>query len=311
MDKLQGLAAFVAVVEAGGFSPAARARGVAPSSLTRLVDALEAELGTTLLNRSTRAVAPTEAGRAYYASATRVLDELAAADAAVAGRDREPAGVLKMTAPVAFGRLHLAPLLPDFLARCPLIELDVSLSDGVVDLGAADLDVALRLGPVGDPALVARRLADDRRVLCAAPGYLDAVGRPTAPAELARHVCLSFAYAPGRQAWRLAPVHGGEAVTVEVRGPLRSDNAEVLREAALAALGIALLPDWLVGADVSAGRLEVVLPGWRAEPARAGRTEPAGIHALYLPNRRGAPKVRAFVAYLAERWSPPPWTAGS
>ena len=314
MDKLAGLHAFVAVVEAGSFSRAARARGLAPSSLTRLIDALEAELGTTLLNRSTRAITPTQAGQAYYEQAARLLEDLAAADAAVAGRDALPAGILRVGAPVAFTRLHLAPLLPEFLARCPAIELDLTLDDAIVDLAAADLDVAVRLGPVGDHRLIARRLAGHRRVLCAAPAYLEASGAPGTPADLVSRACLAFAYRPGRyrRAWRLEPHNGGEAVEVECSGPLRCDNSEVLREAALAGLGITLLAEWLVGTDIAAGRLLEVLPGWRAEPVRPGvlPAEERAIHAVYLPNRRGSPKVRAFVNFVAERWSPrPPWAA--
>lgn len=295
MDRFAALEAFVRVVEAGGFSQAARARGVAPSSLTRQVDGLEQTLGTKLLRRSTRAVIPTEAGRAYYTRASRVLDELQAADAAVAGYDATPHGLLRVSVPVVFGRLYITPLLASFLKACPAVQLEVSFSDVVIDLVVADVDVAIRLGGIGSGDLIARRLAPQRRVLCASPAYLKAHGAPQVPADLTGHSCLLFAYRPGPLRWRFDGPDGLQ--DVEVSGPLRANNSDALREAAIAGLGLILMPDWLVRTDLAEGRLVAVLKLYPPE-----QTDGAGINAVWLPNRRGSPKVRAFVAHLADNF---------
>lgn len=293
MDRFAALEAFVQVVEAGGFSQAARPRGVAPSSLTRQVGALEKSLGTRLLHRTTHSVTTTEAGRAYYEQVVRVLDELHAADAVVAGLDATPHGILRVSAPVVFGRLHIAPLLPGFLVSCPEVSLQMSFTDAVIDLGLTDTDVAIRLGPVGSPDLIARPVAPHRRILCASPAYLAGRGLPDNPAGLAEHECLTFAYRPGPVRWRFDGPDG--PTEVQVSGRLRADNSDVLREAAISGIGLILMPDWLVGADLTAGRLVEILPD-HPPSLPIG----AGIHAVWLPNRRGSPKVRAFVAYLTE-----------
>lgn len=292
MDRFAALEAFVLVVEAGGFSQAARSRGVAPSSLARQVDALEKSLGTRLLHRTTHSVTPTEAGRAYHARAVRLLDELQAADAAVAGLDTTPHGILRVSVPVVFGRLRIVPLLAGFLEACPEVCLEIGFSDVVIDLGATDTDVAIRLGAVGD-GLVARLLLPHRRILCASPAYLAARGTPEDPAALSAHECLVFAYRSGPVTWRFDGPDGPS--DVQVSGRLRADNSDVLRQAALSGFGLILMPDWLVGDDVAAGRLVGVLADHAPRP-----TARTGVHAVWLPNRRASPKVRAFVAYLAE-----------
>lgn len=293
MDRFAAIEAFIRVVEAGSFSQAARSRGVAPSSLTRQVDALEKGLGTRLLHRTTHAVTMTEAGRAYHESGVRLLDELQAADAAVAGLDTAPHGILRVSVPVVFGRMHVVPLLAGFLQSCPQVCLEIGFTDVVIDLGTTDTDVAIRLGAVGSADLVARRIAPHRRVLCASPAYLTARGRPDSPTALAGHECLAFAYRPGPLSWRFDGPDGPSEV--QVSGRFRADSSDALREAALVGLGLILVPDWLVSADLIAGRLVEVLPGHSPRLAAD-----AGIHAVWLTNRRGSPKVRAFVAYLAD-----------
>jgi DNA-binding transcriptional LysR family regulator len=301
MDRFAAMEAFVRVVEAGGFSQAARARGLATSSLTRQVDLLERMLGTKLLNRSTRRTTPTEAGQCYYDRAVGILDELEAADASIAGRDAAPQGLLRVSAPVAFSRLHVAPALPEFLSACPAIEIEMSLTDVVIDLAAEDIDLAIRIGPLGSTNVIARRLAPHRRILCASPTYLAARGAPGTPAELTTHSCLRFTYHSARRTWRFRSTGG--TTEVQVDGPLRADNAEILQEAARAGLGIVLMPSWLVGEDIRVGRLVEVLPAYRASLG----SDEAGIHAIWLPNRRGSPKVRALVDYLAKRFGPTPY----
>ncbi|MFD2783417.1 substrate binding domain-containing protein [Novosphingobium pokkalii] len=220
-------------------------------------------------------------------------------------------GLLRLSLPVTFARLHVTPWLPAFLAAHPDITLDVVVTDTMLDLAAQRIDVAVRLGALDSSSLLARRLAPQRRVVCASPAYLAARGTPQVPQDLASHACLTFAFADGERRWRLS--RDGQHEWVRVAGPLRTNHADTIREMALAGAGLALLPTWLVGEDVAQGRLCPVLDGWQADVARPGASPPgdAGIHALYLPDRRGMGKVRLLVDFLAERFgSPPYWDRG-
>lgn len=290
MDQLAAIRAFLAVTEEGGFAPAARRLGVATSSLTRQVDGLEAHLGTQLLNRSTRRVTLTPGGEHYRQDAATILDALTQADRAVAEAGGRPSGRLRVSVPVAFARLHLAPALHVFLAEHPEVQLELLASDTVINLVEDRIDLAIRLGPPGEGSLIARRLAPHRRILCAAPDYLTRRGRPAHPDDLADHACLTFTQATDHVVWHFRGP-GGEAADVAVEGPLRATNSELLLAAGLRGAGVLLMPDWLVGGAVRDGRLEALLPGWHP---------PEGaIHAVYLPNRRGSAKVAAFVAHLS------------
>jgi DNA-binding transcriptional LysR family regulator len=215
--------------------------------------------------------------------------------------------VLKVSLPVTFGRLHVTPHLPAFAAAHPDIALDVSVSDAVEDLAAQRIDVAVRLGVLDSSSLIARRLAPQRRVVCASPAYLAAQGTPDEPAALERHACLAFAFADGERRWRLS--RDGQHHWVRVAGPLRTNHADTIRAAALAGMGLALLPTWLVGAEIAAGQLVPVLGGWQADIARPGALPlgEVGIHAVTLPDRRGMAKVRLFVDFLAARFGTPPY----
>ncbi len=294
MDRFAELKAFCLVAASGGFSPAARQLGVATSSVTRLVDALEARLGAVLLNRSTRSVTLTDTGRSYYAEARRVLEQLDAADDAVAGQGGDVKGVLRVAAPVSFATLHIAPILPELRARYPRLALDLRLSDEAARLVDESIDVAIRIGRIDpDSTLVARRLGSHRRLLCASPAYLASRGTPILPADLAHHDCLQLA---DRQLWRMRRLEGeGEDEEFTIDAVLQANSAELLRQAALAGLGVAMLAHWLVRDDVAAGRLVPVLPAWEANPGPMD----VALHALYQPNRRGSHKIRAFVDLLA------------
>lgn len=294
MDRFAELKAFCLVVASGGFSPAARQMGVATSSVTRLVDALEARLGAVLLNRSTRSVTLTDTGRSYYEEARRVLEQLDAADDAVAGQGGDVKGVLRVAAPVSFATLHIAPILPELRARYPRLALDLRLSDEAARLVDESIDVAIRIGRIDpDSTLVARRLGSHRRLLCASPAYLASRGTPILPADLAHHDCLQLAE---RRLWRMRRLEGeGEDEEITIDAVLQANSAELLRQAALAGVGIAMLAHWLVRDDVAAGRLVPVLPAWEANPGPMDVT----LHALYQTNRRGSHKIRAFVDLLA------------
>ncbi|AXQ48430.1 LysR family transcriptional regulator [Pseudomonas vlassakiae] len=292
MDKLLAMKMFTATVDAQGFSAAARRLGVATSSVTRLVDALESELGTTLLNRSTRQVSLTEAGARYYARARDIFDALDEADASVADRGDEPVGVLRLCLPVEFGRRVIAPHLGPFLARHPSLELDIDMSDRLDDLLDGRYDLSIRLGdPSPNGELVCRQLGRFQRWLVASPDYLASRDALLHPEQLLQQACLRFRYGQKARAWRLQ--RADEVLELEVSGPLRSANADLLREAALAGSGIALLADWLVREDVAAGRLQRLFADWQASPGTANDS----INALYLPNHRGSRRVNAFIGF--------------
>ncbi|WEJ74861.1 LysR family transcriptional regulator [Pseudomonas sp. PSE14] len=300
MDSFAALNAFITTVEAGGFASAGRQMGLATSSVTRQVDALEQHLGTRLLNRSTRRVTLTAAGETYYEHAVRLLADLESANLEVSEAEGPPRGQLRVSLPVAFGQLHIAPGLSDFAERYPGITLDLVLSDEMADLVEQRLDLAVRLGNVDSPHVVARRMAPHRRLLCASPDYLQRHGSPRTPAELAQHACLTFAYARGSRLWHFC---GHSEESVRVSGPLRANSSQVLRQAALDGMGLILMPSWLLGEDIEAGRLQVLLPEWRA----GVNGEDSGVYAVYLPNRRNSKKVRAFVDFFTERFGDPPY----
>lgn len=301
MDRFAALSAFAAVVEQGGFTQAARRLGVAPSSLTRQLNTLEDHLGVRLMNRSTRSVTLTEEGTQYYEDARRILEELEGADRAVSELSGPPSGLLRVAMPVAFGRLHVGPALPGFLGMYPGIQLDVRLSDTIADLAMERIDVAIRLGPVTSTELIARRLGPHCRVICASPDYLGKYGAPVTPADLAQHNCLQFDYLTGGATWNLT--REGITEKVKVSGNLKANGSELLREVAIGGGGLLLMPTWLVGEDLAAGRLVRVLQDWIPTPG----TGDGAIWAAYPANRRGSKKLVCFLDFLDHHFGSPPY----
>jgi DNA-binding transcriptional LysR family regulator len=294
MDRFAELKAFCLVANNGGFSAAARQLNVATSSVTRLVDALEQRLGAPLLNRSTRSITLTDSGRNYFDHASQILAALDEADDAAAGRDAEPAGVLRIAAPVTLAIRYIAPLLPELARRYPRLELDMRLSDALTNMVDEAIDVAIRIGnPEQQPNLIARKLASHTRHIVASPAYLATHGAPQTPDELSQRNCLLFAYGASRSTWRLR--NADLATEVEVGGSLHVNNAEMLRQAALGGLGLTLLPTWLIQPDLDAGTLVPVLSEYQANPGEMD----VGIYAVYPANRRGASKIRVFTDLLA------------
>lgn len=293
MDKLVALNAFVAVAETGGFSKAARRMGVATSSLTRLVDALESQLGTSLLTRSTRAVTLTDAGLAYLEQVAPLLQGIAEADESISDHGEQVVGPLRVSVPVTFGRLFIGRHVADFLGRYPGVTLDMELSDTQVDLAAERVDVVVRIGvPAEASGLIVRALGGHRRYVVAAPPYLAAHGTPAMPEELATRECLRFSYKPGPQRWTFAQKRSRRQV--EIGGRLVSNSADVLRDAVIAGHGIALLAEWLVGEDVRDGRLVRLLADWEVNPLG----DEVSVYVAYLPNRRNSRRLQAFVHFL-------------
>jgi len=300
MDRLAAMQAFVRVVEAGSFVKAADQLGISTTSASRLVADLEAALGTRLLQRTTRRLSLTAVGGEYLSRAQQILGALEEAEALAGVEVTRPSGHLHVSAPVALGTRHLPPLLAEYHARFPEVRVEMSLADRVVDLVEEGFDVAVRIAAKLSPTLVARRLCTIRMVVCAAPRYLAANGLPRVPADLQQHPCLIYTLTNAPDDWRFEGPKG--IVSVKVDGVLRSNNGELLRQAALGGEGITLLPTFMVGDDLSAGRLQPLLPRFRQPPLTA--------HAVY-PTRRHLPaKVRAFVDLAAERLrDPPPWDA--
>ncbi|OAJ54855.1 LysR family transcriptional regulator [Paraburkholderia ginsengiterrae] len=295
MDKLLALRAFVEVAETGGFSSAARRLDLVTSSVTRSVDSLEKELGTVLLNRTTRQVTLSDAGTTYYAKAKKLLEDMADADASVSDRSGEASGPLRVSVPVAFGARKIAPSLAALLRKYPKLDLDIRLSDSLVDLVTDRIDVAIRLGEVAPTAdVVSRRIGVFARFLVASGEYLERAGYPDSPAALTDHECLRFTYAAEAQVWTF--IRQQEETRVMVTGRLKANSSEVLREAAIDGTGIALLPDWLVAADVQAGTLTRLLPDFDIAPNNARSV----VSAVYLPNQRGSRRVNAFIDFISE-----------
>lgn len=290
LDRLQY---YAMVVRHGGFSAASRALGIPKSRLSRHVDALEAELGVRLLQRSTRRFVVTETGQQLYRHCEAMLAEAEAAFEVVESARAEPRGRIRVACPVAVASTMLAPVLPRFLARFPKVRVDLHVSNRRVDLIGEGFDAALRVRstPSGEDGVVMRSFAELCELLVASPEYLAAAGTPVHPAELAQHRALSFDESRERHLWRLRGP-GGEEASVEVQPRLCCHEFAVLLDAARAGLGIALLPESVARADLASGRLRCVLPDWSL---------PQGIFHVVFPHRRGLlPAVRAFIDFLAE-----------
>ncbi len=301
MDKFAALSAFVAVAEERGFAPAARRAGVATSSVTRQVDNLEECLGVQLLNRSTRKVTLTPAGETYFEYAIDLLQKLEEADRVVSEAEGPIRGTLRLSLPVAFSRLHVAPAIPQFLSLYPEVDLDLTTTDNIVNLVDDRIDIAIRLGVLESSSLISRKLAPHRRVVCASPGYLESCGTPNSPEDLDVHECLLFNYTDGEQTWLFSK--GKMSKSIEPKGSLRANHSETLREAAVGGAGIIMMPTWLVGQDLCRGNLVELLTDWTVDH----RPGDSGIYAIYLPNRRGSKKVRAFLDFLKHRFGDPPY----
>nr|WP_211163190.1 LysR family transcriptional regulator [Aromatoleum diolicum] len=288
---------FAQVVKAKSFSDAAKRLGVSKSLVSKSVSRLETKLGVRLLQRSTRRLSLTEVGEAYFEHCDRILDELALADSTISRLHMEPRGKLKISASVAFGTLHIAPALADFMAQYPDISVDMTISDRIVDLVDEGYDIALRITTEPALNLVARRLAPIRRKICASPRYLAKHGIPLTPDDLIRHNCLDYTYLNTQGFWHLKGPDGDASIPVS--GTLRINDDEALSQAVLGGLGLALLPTFIVGKDLQAGGLVEVLPGY-------GPVE-RFLHAVHLPDRHLPLKVRAFIEFLSARFGTEPY----
>lgn len=289
MDHIQGMQVFLKVAQAGSLSAAAGQLDLSKSSVSKHISALERRLGVLLLNRSTRRLSLTELGIAYRDHCARILADIEETEQAIQAHTTRARGRLKVNAPMSFGILHIAPLLPGFMAAHPEVEIDLVLNDRRVDLIDEGFDLAIRIGRLDDSNLIAKKLASAGHVCCASDAYLARHRPPDVPEDLTRHNCLRYTYnrVPGE--WQFS--RDGEARSVRVTGNIQANNGDALREAALAGLGIVYQPVFIVAAELRAGRLRPLLEEWS--------TPMIDIHAVFPEQRQLQPKLRHFVDHLA------------
>ncbi len=298
MESNLAMLAFVRSVECNGFTPAAHDLGVTPSAVSKLVTRLERGLGVRLLQRSTRRLALTAEGEIYFERVQRIVAEIADAESDVMRFGKQPRGRVRMSLGTAFATYALVPSLPEFMAKYPEITLDLVVTEYPVDLVESGIDLAIRVGPLGDVNLAARRIGDLERVISAAPEYLEKYGVPRKPEDLARHNCLTLSGIAGQAEW---PFRGpGGVRSVAVRGNLTVNNAETMYELALLGLGVIRLSDIIVGPAIRSGRLMPIL-------LDAHQPEPLPVHAVYNPTRRRPPKLDAVIQFLVEKFAAVPW----
>lgn len=298
MDRLGEIEIFVAVVDAQSFTGAAQTLGVSKSHVSRQLQALEDRLGVQLLHRTTRTIAPTDAGVALHARATSIIDALDEAERAVRSLHDAPIGTLRLSAPLSFGLRYVAPALASFMRRWPDLRVDVSYTDRQVDIVGEGYDLAIRVGQLADSSLIARRLGYTRTVIVASPAYLEAHGAPETPAQLTEHACLRYSHQLSGRTWVLTDADGADEA-VRIDGPLLSDNGDALLAAARAGLGLTYVPDFFVCDDLHHGTLRSVLDAWTR-----GRMP---ISALYPPSRHPSAKVRLFIEHLDTELGRRPW----
>jgi len=290
MSEFAAIPVFVAVVENGGFSAASRTLGVSKSAVSKRITQLENHLGVLLLHRTTRKLSLTEAGERYYEHAAQALSAAWKAEDAVTELQGEPQGKLKISSPMSFGRLHVAPLIPKFMQRYPKLQIDLVMDDRNIDLVAGGIDVAIRSGDMPDSTLIARKLTPLRQVLCASPTYIERYGMPVAPSELRERNCILFSYSGDANEWTLK--NGDKSEAVLVSGSYRVNNSEALLEALREGVGIGRLPTFVAGPDLKVGNLVRILESYHMPD-----------HTFYavFPERQYLPaKVRAFLDFAIE-----------
>jgi DNA-binding transcriptional LysR family regulator len=299
MNNLGDLEIFARVVSAGSMSAAGRELGLSPAVVSKRLRRLEDRLGTRLMQRTTRQISLTEAGQGFYERVVAILAGIEEAEAFVSRRSALAHGVLKVSAPTSFGRMHIAPHINAFMQANPDLGVNLMLRDEFVDIVGDGYDLAIRIAELSDSSLVARKLAPVRRILVASPDYLKRQGTPQGIEDLDRHICL----APhNNDAWKLEGPQG--QMVHRPAGPLQTNSSEVVREAVIGGVGIALRSTWDIGAELADGRLVQVLPAYEG-------SRNVAIHAVYASRRFLPAKVRLFIDYLADLYGPTPYWDGS
>lgn len=294
MDRLTAMRTFRTVVETGGFSAAARRLGLSKAAVSKQVAELESHFGTALLQRTTRRLNATDAGRRYFENCVRLLDAITEVEAEVRNSQIEPSGKLRISAPINFGNAVLGPVIGAMAQRYPKLEIQVELSDRFVDLIEDGFDVALRIRTsLPDSSLIARRVGSVTRSVCAAPAYLKRMGTPKTPEDLKNHACLIYTLSTSPFDWKFQA--GNKTVTVRVNGSIQSNNGQFLMSFLHAGMGIAFLPDFTVGEEIRSGKLKRVLENYA--------TEPHDLYLVYPANRHQSPKLRAFMDIAGQHLS--------
>lgn len=301
MDRIDTLRAFLAVAQEGSFTGAARRLGLSVKLVSKRVAALETRLGAQLFARTTRSVSLTDAGRACRDRASPLVEQFDEFDDALRDRQGALAGTIRITAPTGFGSRRLPAALAPFLAAHPQVEAQLSLTNARVDLAAEGFDLAIRVGAPGDTSMIGRRLAAMPYIVCAAPSYLARAGAPSRPADLAGHDCLIDENAAEPAVWRFRPAAGGEETAIRVAGRIRANAPAPLADFALAGLGVARSPAYVVAEAVAASRLTALLPAFA--------TGDAALYALYPPNRHLPTRVRTLIDHLAAHFGAARWAA--
>ena len=289
MDLFAAMKMYLAVVDGGSFAAAADKLDVSRAMASKQVQKLEEHLGTRLLNRTTRRLSLTETGRAFYERSTQIMGDVDEAEQIAGQMTRTPQGVLRVTIPLSYGQHRLAAVIGNYTQAYPQVQLDISLSDRKLDLIEDGFDLAIRIGAMPQSDLIARKIASVRSIVCASPAYLARHGVPKTPAELAGHACLGYTLTGSGADWRLEGPDG--PLTVPVSGPIRADNGDLLRLAALGGAGIVFQPRFIVDDDIDAGRLVRILADWQSAQL--------GIYAVYPSRKHLSAKVRTFVDFLA------------
>ena len=296
LPDFEGLAVFAKVVEARSFAGAAKELSLSKATVSKAVSRLEARLGTRLFNRTSRRLALTDAGRGLVARAANILHEAEAAESDTLFQSVNPRGLVRLAAPMSFGLLKIAPLMPDFLKAYPEVQIDLHLSDQMVDVIGEGFDAVLRIAALPDSSLVARRLCGVETFLVAAPSYLKARGRPKHPMNLAEHACLGYAYLTTPDTWRFTHKNGESATVHPAGGPLRVNNGDAMVPALIAGLGLGVLPDFILRGALADGTLERVIPDWSLPPT--------ALHWVTPPGGPKPARVEVLGEFLAERLSP-------
>ena len=295
MDHFKQISTFVEAATRGSLSAAARAEGIAPAMIGRRLDALEQRLGVKLLQRTTRKIALTNEGAAFLDDCQRILADLEDAEAAVAEGSARASGHLSISAPAGFGRMHVAPLLPSFLAEHRDVEVSLNLNDRLVDLIGEGIDVAIRIASLADSNLVGIKLADNRRVVVVAPAYLKKNGAPLAPADLIAHNCLALPSDSSQRGWTFR--QNGKNITLKVTGNMVCNDGEVLHDWALAGRGLAWRSMWEVRGALESGQLVTVLDDFAA-PGN-------DIYAVFAQRQHMPLRIRAFIDFLRHVYAQP------
>lgn len=289
MDLFASMKVYVAVVDGGSFAAAADKLDISRAMASKQIQKLEEHLATRLLNRTTRRLSLTETGREFYERSTQIMDDVEEAEQIAGQMTRRPQGVLRVTIPLSYGQHRLAAIIGAYTQVYPQVQLDISLSDRKADLIEDGFDLAIRIGALPQSDLIARKIGGVRSIVCAAPAYLTRHGAPQTPTDLAHHACLGYTLSGTGTAWRLEGPGG--PLTIPISGPIRADNGDIIRLAALGGTGILFQPHFIVDDDIREGRLMQVLPEWQSAEL--------GVYAVYPSRKHLSAKVRTFVDFLA------------